>query len=158
MLSLVLRAADAAVNAFVETMRSAQLWPDFDEDAAARYLNDTDQTSAAPVLPPGAAAESPEADMPRRADPPAPAASGHPLLFSSTHPRLFVAAAIGLREWADHPACEAPAYWRILADQLDDLHAETESLDNEPWPPDVSWIEFDSGLRNQNPNVIRKTK
>jgi hypothetical protein len=31
----------------------------------------------------------------------------------------LISAAIGLREYADSDACEAPVYWRNIADQLD---------------------------------------
>jgi hypothetical protein len=35
--------------------------------------------------------------------------------------RHLGAAAYGLREWAEHRDCEAPMYWRAIADSLENL-------------------------------------
>jgi hypothetical protein len=62
--------------------------------------------------------------------PPNPADAGHPNFVDgqpfveAAHPRAnfdrpLSAAAYGLREWAEHRDCEAPMYWRAIADSLE---------------------------------------
>lgn len=83
---------------------SSRDWCDGCEEESDPLVDLVEDTSAAPPQPPGAAAESPEADCLRQ-DP--PAASGH-----------LLTAARGLRAWADGIDCPSPTSYYLLANLL----------------------------------------